>query len=138
MKLELIIPSMEFSILNFARRFQIWAYTVGHGQLLLRSTKSDTLPTRVDILFKSVSAVHLLTTLNGLTVSEASETEKAEPYLAFTSHGPKGQKVFIVRSSGFVGYVAAGTVVWHEDDLEYFQPSHFASSMMTGLAGGRG
>ena len=31
---------MQSNSINSRRQFQIWSYTVGHGQLLLRSTKT--------------------------------------------------------------------------------------------------
>jgi len=64
---------MPTQIINSEREFQIWKYTVGHSQLLLRSTKAPNLPTRIDVLFKGVSEFHLPTALSGLSVQEASE-----------------------------------------------------------------
>jgi hypothetical protein len=41
--------------MTFSGRFQWWAYTVSHGQLLLRRTKEPEHPTRADVLFKDVA-----------------------------------------------------------------------------------
>jgi hypothetical protein len=50
---------MLTKILDSDRKFQVWKYTVGHSQLLLRSTKSPDCSTRIDVLFKGVSEFHL-------------------------------------------------------------------------------
>lgn len=39
------------------RVFQVWAFTVSMGRLLLRSTKSGSFRTRVDVLFQNVKAI---------------------------------------------------------------------------------
>jgi hypothetical protein len=43
---------MSAQVADFQRKFQIWLYSVSHGQLLLRSNRSDEFRTRVDVLFK--------------------------------------------------------------------------------------
>ena len=45
---------MSVHVANFQRPFQVWLYSVSHGQLLLRSNRSDQLATRVDVLFTRV------------------------------------------------------------------------------------
>jgi hypothetical protein len=112
---------------TFSRRFQMWTYTVGHKTLLLRSPKATGLSTRVDILFKNVAAIQLPTTMEGLAISEATAEEAAEFNLQRTSTRLRTRKAFIVRGSNFAGYVIAGAVAWHEDECEYYEPSHYAS-----------
>jgi hypothetical protein len=112
--------------ITFARRFQLWAYTVGHGQLLLRSPKSAGLSTRVDVLFKNVAAIHLPTILDGLAVSEATEGQKSELRVQVDPLRLEGRRVFVVRGTNFMGYVVAGVVASHEDEREYHEPSHFS------------
>lgn len=58
------------------RQFQVWAYSVGMGRLLLRSTKNEVLRTRVDVLFQNVKAMKLATALPGLTVTEADPEQQ--------------------------------------------------------------
>jgi len=53
-------------LINFERNFQIWKYTVGHGQLLLRSTKDPKCPTRIDVFFKNVGATIVLPDADGI------------------------------------------------------------------------
>jgi hypothetical protein len=102
----------------FKRVFQLWAYTVSHGQLLLRSTKAEGLPTRIDLLFKDVVALKLPSTFNELSVSEATAEDVG---LSLTVVG--GRSVWRVAGPGFDGFVAAGAMVAHEDDGEYGDPS---------------
>ena len=117
---------MTTSTLNFSRRFQLWTYTVGHGQLLLRSPKTTNLPTRIDVLFKNVAAIHLPTILDGLVVSEAAGLESEELSVQCDPSRLEGRKIFVIHGSNFTGYVIAGAVAWHEDHYEYDEPSQFS------------
>jgi hypothetical protein len=116
---------MSIALLDCQRLFQIWEYTVGHRQLLLRSVKATGIPTRIDILFKDVAAIQLRTTLDGLTISEATEDQKIDLQLQTNSDIVNKRKVFIVRGLNFEGYVVAGALAWHEDEGEYDAPSYF-------------
>ena len=120
---------MSKEIVNYKRFFQMWQYTVGHSQLLLRSVKRDDFVTRVDVLFKNVSVIQLPTTFDALSISELSEGEEISHILPDFRH-EKGKKNFVVRGSQsqVVGYVIAGALAFHEDDLEYHDPSHFWST----------
>jgi hypothetical protein len=99
---------MPTEIINSERMFQIWKYTVGHSQLLLRSTKSPTSPTRIDVLFKGVTQFHLPTSFAGLSLAEGTDAEVRQ--LCILRESPrfgKDVKVFTVKGSDFLGYVAA-------------------------------
>lgn len=117
---------MPGQLMSFSRRFQMWRYAVGHGQLLLRSTKDPDFSTRVDVLFKNVAAIHLPTILAGMTVSDATDSEKSELNLQIDPSRLEGRKIFVVRGSNYLGYVVAGNVASHEDDRDYHEPSHFS------------
>jgi hypothetical protein len=105
------------------RIFQVWAYTVSHGQLLLRSTKTETFPTRVEVLFKDVKALQLPTLLDGLVVTEA-DAESAQRIEAHTGlTGREGAIVYGIRTSRGVGHVVAGALFTDEDFGEHFEPS---------------
>ena|SRR6266478_5003521 len=120
---------MSSKPINFERSFQIWKYTVGHGQLLLRSTKSPGHQTRIDVFFKNVGAVHLPSTFDGLSIVEGSNDEALKMSVLDSSSITKGhRKLFIVRGSDFLGYVVAAIVVCHEDEGEYHEPSYFAKN----------
>ena len=105
------------------RIFQLWAYTVNMGRLLLRSTKSETFPTRVEVLFQNVKAIRLPTVLEGLVVAEA-DLELARQMEAETGlTRDEGTRFFSLRTLHGVGYVVAGVVISAEDENEYFEPS---------------
>ena len=105
------------------RRFQVWAYSVSMARLLLRSTKSDTFTTRVDVLFQNVKAVKLPTALDGLVVAEANTPEAAQISAETGLLPSEDTKIFSVRTGAFEGYVVAGVTVAAEDNGEYFEPS---------------
>ncbi|MCU1421224.1 MAG: hypothetical protein JWN36_875 [Microbacteriaceae bacterium] len=107
------------------RRFQIWVYTVGMSRLLLRSTKTDEFDTRIDILFQSVKAVSLPTSLRGLRVRIAGAPLRRRVVRNLGKSIADGVEVFSVESLDSVGFVVAGVVFEAEDDKEYFDPSHF-------------
>jgi|SRR5215472_9852408 len=116
---------MPNQIIDSERTFQVWKYTVGHCQLLLRSTKSAVFPTRVDVFFKGVSEIHLPTLFDGLSIWEASDSEASS--MGRFSQSPDA-KNFVVKGKGFSGYVAALTVACHEDEGEYDDPSFFSKN----------
>ena len=120
MSTEIIVPE---------RQFHVWKYTIGHGLLLLRSTKSVGVPTRIDVLFKGVKEFHLPTTLKGLSITEAPEKEIPQLcVLRNTIVIGKGCKVFKVQGSDFLGYVIALLAVCHEDEGGYDDPSYFSAN----------
>ena len=120
---------MPDEIINSEREFQIWQYTVGHRQLLLRSTKSPDFPTRIDVFFKGVSELHLPTAFSGLSIREASDRDIRELCGLLNSQSlAKGVKVFKLQGIDFLGYVAALIVVCHEDEGGYYEPSFFSKN----------
>jgi hypothetical protein len=101
------------------RVFQVWAYTIGLGRLLLRSTKNESFGTRVDVLFQNVKAMKLPTVLDGLVVTIAVAGAASEITDA-TGLLPDDETVFFaLDSSTGRGYVVAEA----EDEGEYFEPS---------------
>ena len=58
------------------RMFRLWAQTVSHGQLLLRSPRSYIHPTRIDVLFKPVSAQKVRWSYDGLVIRCPSSEER--------------------------------------------------------------
>lgn len=115
---------MSTQLVAFSRQFQVWLYTVGHAQLLLRSTKTQEHPTRIDVLFKVVGAIYLPTLFDGLTILEASQEEISNLNLA-PPFARGSKKMYLMQGANFSGYVMAGIVTWHEDDGEYNDPSYF-------------
>jgi hypothetical protein len=118
--------------IEFSRRFQVWAYTVGHRQLLLRSTKAGKHGTRIDVLFKNVTRIDLPTQLESLRVNEAGAQVRAAVLQALRADGTptkvEDQQVFEVSGSGVTGIVVAGYVGFVEDEGEYDDPSVLLSA----------
>jgi hypothetical protein len=105
------------------RVFQVWAYTVGMGRLLLRSTKTETFDTRVDVLFQNVKAVKFPAVLEGLVVGVAN-SETAEEITRLTGLLPDEDTTFYsLGSSSLLDYVVAGVVAVVEDEGEFFEVS---------------
>src|ERR1700722_10024878 len=52
------------------REFSLFRYRMGHGMLLFRSDKSDTLPTSVEILFTDVWAMETLVQFEGIRIEK--------------------------------------------------------------------
>lgn len=121
---------MTAQLVNFQRTFQIWLYSASHTQLLLRSTKSKELPTRVDVLFKDVAALALPTLFDGLSISEATADEARNLNMPLGNKEIDGRKVLLVRGSNFLGYVVAGYLYWHEDEGDHFDESRFQESFL--------
>ena len=97
-------------------RVEWWLYTVSHGQLLFRRPKGTAQPRRLDILFKDVVEVRVVSFYDNLQVVEAG------PEIATIN--PVGRhSLYELIGENAVGYVVAGAVVWSEDDGEYDEPS---------------
>jgi hypothetical protein len=116
------------SELSYERDFQIWLYTVSHGQLLLRSNRSAERGTRVDILFKGVDAIQLPTVLQGLTMAKTPRPEALEISKKLGIRLRDSADVFVLRGAHYVGFVIAGAAFVHEDEGQHYDPSYFASS----------
>ena len=117
---------MSNEIASFARPFQMWFYNVSHRRLLLRSTKQNRFSTRVDVYFEFVEAMHLPTSIDGLSITELTEPAEISDFLA-KFRLQTVEKIFVLRSPGQVGYVIANSVRVNEDQLEYSDPSAFGS-----------
>ena len=105
------------------RVFQVWSYTVGMGRLLLRSPKSPSAETRVDVLFQNVKALKLPTRLEGLSVRSAGIEELRSIEEEVGLLADENSRVFVLEGANYTGYVVAGVVVEHEDEGEYNDPS---------------
>lgn len=111
------------------RSFKIWRYNVSHRQLLLRSTKENDAPTRVDILFKDVIAIKLHTELLGLTIRRISPAEVDSFANEMKGLISDRRTLFSIESARCSGYVLAGQMEQAEDTGEYDEPSYLSSSL---------
>lgn len=100
----------------------MWRHVVSHSQVLLRSVRTDLLPTRIEILFKSVDFVCLPTRMPGLSVSEGSGDESV-PGMIDSSLVSRGSIRFEVRGPQYEGFVIAGSITVAEDDKGYAEGS---------------
>jgi hypothetical protein len=124
-----LVPGTE--IFRAERTFQLWAHTVSHSQTLLRSTlgrdrRGRDYGTRLDVLFKPVEAMKIRNAYDDLvirvaTTDETSDIRSQAPGVTFH----RDTRVFLLESAGEADYVIASAVGWHEDTLDFGEPSHF-------------
>src|SRR5215472_14871400 len=100
--------TMSEAIIGFHRKFEVWLYSVSHGQLLLRSNRSEKFSTRIDVLFKDVAAMALPTVFDGLSVAEAVTDEARNLNIQLGALRISNRKVFVIWGPTFKGYVVAG------------------------------
>lgn len=101
------------------RGFQVWRYLVSHRQLLLRSNKGEDNDTRVEVLFKNVTAINLPTHLDGLTIEEPSDGDEQRLAIDFHPVLEPGQRIYRVRGLTYNGHIIAGAVFTAEDTGDY-------------------
>lgn len=111
------------------RRFAVWAYTVSHSQLLLRSRTGDG-RSRIDIVFKPVEALKVRTEYDGLTIW-CARAEERERILAGSALAGRALRILMLETAGGLtgdlDYVVTGAVGWREDDGRDNEPSALAS-----------
>jgi hypothetical protein len=113
------------------RRFRVWEYSVGHRQLLLRSTKDGDHSTRVEIAFKDVRAIQIPTVVDELSIAVANAAAGADARARLGDDSTTGI-VYGLSGLAFQGYVIAGIAFGHEDDGDYWDPSPLLSSNWPG------
>jgi hypothetical protein len=109
---------MSASLISFHGRFQVWSYSVSHGQLLLRSTRNPYRPTQIDVLFVNVAAMGIPTVFDDIEIRKATLSDFSGQLQtgAVSLHGRDFYQIF---GREIEGYVIAGSVVWNEADLDY-------------------
>jgi len=116
------------------RHFQVWAYSVSMGRLLLRSTKSENFTTRIDVYFQNVTAMNLRTSMDGLVVTLA-EREAAVRISDESGLLPDDStKFFDIECGRRKGFVVASLTVETEDEGEYYEPNRFWPGPDGGIA----
>lgn len=113
-----LAPGAE--IFRSERRFALWAYSISHGRLLLRSAPDGDHETTIDLLFKPIEAVKIRGDYDGLVIrcATAEEAERIED--------PPGTRVFLLECRDRTDYVTAAAVGWREDVLDRTRPSFFS------------
>ena len=109
------------------RFFSVWACTLSHGQLLLRSQTviDGQRRSRIDVLFKPVEAMKTRMRYEGLTIRCATANE-CDRVLDETGLAEWSPRVFMLITGDGLDYVVAGAVGWQEDDQGDRQPSSLA------------
>jgi hypothetical protein len=98
------------------RRFQLWAQTVSHGQLLLRSPRSSHHPTRIDVLFKPVSVQKARWVYDGLVIRCPSSEEQERIQHQTARVLSRDERIFVLETADSLDWIVAMAVGWHEDD----------------------
>jgi len=108
------------------RSFAIWAYTVSHSQLLLRTRTADG-RSRIDVLFKPVAAMKIRANYRGLSIRSATADEYDQIMAQAGLTPSRDHRVLLLESSGEPDYVITGAVGWREDDRADNDPSALAT-----------
>jgi hypothetical protein len=114
---------MDKERITFRGRFLLWSYTVGHGRLLLRSTKSIERATQVDILFNDVGVIRLPVSFDDPVIAEDDMGLAAIPQSDLGASDHRGRKLYRVEGRDVIGYIVAAALAVHEAEREYFEPS---------------
>jgi hypothetical protein len=110
----------DSALIASERRFQLWSYTVSHGQLLLRSVKYAGYETRIDVLFKDVGFISLPAAFWGLRIYRTNlDMLRRVADMRFQY----SDTAFRITTNDGNGYIAAASVAFHEDRGEYDEPS---------------
>ena len=107
------------------RMFQVWRYTVSHHQLLLRSNKENSFPTRLEVLFKNVAFMAVPPVMRGVTITECGAAGDELP--SFLNAFQISKPWYRIETEGAAGYIAAGAIVTNEDDRGYEESSSLLS-----------
>lgn len=110
------------------RFFQVWRYSPSHRFLLLRSARTDSFATRIDIVFGGVGRMLLEPEYDGLRIRTATETERQT--IQETVGGIPMSGGLYLLESGSLGFIASSEPAWHEDTGAYNEPSQFDSMFM--------
>ncbi|WP_395298087.1 hypothetical protein ACF9IK_35040 [Kitasatospora hibisci] len=102
--------------ISFDRPLRLFAYIIGHGQLLLRGEQDVEagLPTTVEVLFKDVGALSVRDHYRALTVRLASPAEEERLRAADPRPWHDWRAFILEAESGGNGHVVAGAMYWAE------------------------
>jgi hypothetical protein len=116
---------MPVELLRVERRLQMWSYVFSHSSVLLRATKNEAHPTRLDVLFKGVGAMQMPVFMDALIVREATEAERDEILASTAVDVPEERRYMTLEGPGFRGWVVAGYV----GVKEYWEPSSLVADV---------
>jgi hypothetical protein len=110
------------------RTFKVWRYSVSHRVLLLRSTRDDRNPTRIDVIFGQVTRMLLVPVYSDLNIFKADHDER-KVIAARIGGNFESNDLFVIGSDAN-SLVASGPPSWHEDERSYSDPSFFESMLL--------
>jgi hypothetical protein len=102
------------------RHFQLWDYTVGHAQVLLRSPASRDDPFNIDVVLVGVDKLEIPTRMQGLTIvgPEPTSSRPGDPTGVFRL--TSGDKAYAIVAAAC--RVTRNQLDLMESSLEYFGP----------------
>ena len=109
-------------IQNFSNRtFQLWEYKVSHGQLLIRSPKSEKNQTNVDIAFAGVEYIAIPTLFEDFSLVEPNDTESN--FLTEFKTENYSPQIFVFETKGNRYLIVAAGAKIFENTLDIFESS---------------
>jgi hypothetical protein len=121
------VPTIEERGLpvTFDRPFFMNRFVSTHQSLLLRSPKGDSFSDRIDILFRGVVAMKLLSRFQTLTVRDASSEESAAVTADCGADALVGDglRIFMLEGGVSSGYVVALSMFASRDQRHGSNPS---------------
>ncbi|MFE2945717.1 hypothetical protein ACFXHK_01550 [Embleya sp. NPDC059267] len=111
------------------RYFKVWAYTVSHCRLLLRSTRGSSAETRIDVHFSAVSSLLLRPYYDGLKIRRGREIEYDEVERICGDRPMPGR--LYVLGEDLTSFVVSAEPQWHEDHGSHSDPSWFGHMVGT-------
>jgi hypothetical protein len=108
------------------RYFQTAAFTVSHGQLILRSDPSylDAAKTRAEVYFGNVQFLVVATAFEGLHLRRAGAAETARLREIYGDDVRDWERVFLLNERGSQ-FIVSSTPTWREGVRAIDDPSFF-------------
>ena len=107
------------------RVFHLEVLRGGMNRLLFRSNKSETWPTRVEILFMNVNFLAIGTLLHGPVITPLGPVAEHAERVAWLLNTPDDLSLFSIRSAEGDGLIVAGSLSLDESHASASDPSSF-------------
>ncbi len=101
------------------RSFQLWAYSVSHAQLLIRSPRSKEDPKNIDVAFFGVGLIEVPSGFIGLTIEDASTKEAKAVRRRRLRDSSDVDHVYRLITDDEVFFVVAAHLRVSENSLDY-------------------
>lgn len=129
---EYLLDATPGEVLVSARRFQVWAYSVSHSQLLLRSNRSENAATRIDLAFRGVVAMDLIWTMDDLRIDLAPSADLSDWKATRGAQFDEQRRLYSCKSANYSGWVIASTLSVCEDGGRFDEPSQVFEPWLIG------